>query len=837
MTFIKKKKILFLSFIIPLLITVLIFILLGIFINGDNNILISDLRAQYLSFFNYYKSLFNGSSSLFYSFSNGLGSSTLGIIAYYLASPFNILIFLFNKANIIDIITIILILKIAVSGSTMFLYLKYHFNKENISLLIFSTCYALMSFSVNYYFNIMWFDGIYLLPLISLGIDSVINKNKYLLYGFSLFLGIITNFYIGYMLCIFSFIYYIYESYLKYGFEYKKDNYKHFFKFLKISVLIGLMASFIIIPTLSEISKNTGNVDVNKSIFTGTSIGSLFARSYIGSHTFPYMLAIDIVNIYCGIIIQILVVFYFLNKKISFKEKLASVSILLIFTMSFLIEPFNIIWHGFTIPNGMNFRYAFIFCFFLIQIAYKSFNCINGITKKDYIIYGFSFIVISILLLFINYEYLSLTSILISIIFTIFYLLILYKNKSKKANILLILLVLIELACNFYLSIDDYWFYSNESYEWHMKEFKSKINEYGNRSNYFRIEKNLNMSLNESLISDYNGISSFNSFVSNDIYKFAKQAGYGVSLNKISYGDGNTPVIDSILGIKYMFLSYVDYSSFYKVIDSIPIPPYINEYNKTVNVYENTYALGIGYLVSNNIKNYSKDEIDYNNSFEYQNYLFRLMTNSNKNVLLPYDTKIIDNENISANINNNYPMFIYVKFEDKDNDSVAIHIDNRMVMNYYDITNGIFNIKNSFHNQTVNLKVVGNNREIENSYIYYFDEDYFKEKLGELNKNNLNIEVFDNDYIKGNIKVFDENKVLFTSIPYDDNWQVYVDDIKTDYYKVFDTFIGIDLSKGAHIIEFKYYPKELNIGIIISLLTASYVVATVIRKKKKIDRT
>ena len=78
---------------------------------------------------------------------------------------------------------------------------------------MFSLCYAFMAYNINFQINIMWIDGIILLPLVMLGIDKLINENKYKLYIITLFITIFSNYYIGYMICIFSVLYFIYKIY------------------------------------------------------------------------------------------------------------------------------------------------------------------------------------------------------------------------------------------------------------------------------------------------------------------------------------------------------------------------------------------------------------------------------------------------------------------------------------------------------------------------------------------------------------------------------------------------------------------------------------------------
>ena len=61
-----------------------------------------------------------------------------------------------------------------------------------------------------------------------------------------------------------------------------------------------------------------------------------------------------------------------------------------------------------------------------------------------------------------------------------------------------------------------------------------------------------------------------------------------------------------------------------------------------------------------------------------------------------------------------------------------------------------------------------------------------------------------------------ESTTLFTSIPYDEGWDVYVDGKKAEKIKLMDAFIGLKLEKGQHQIEFKYQTVGFLKGAIIS---------------------
>ena len=104
---------------------------------GENTYLPVDALVQYVSFLQYFRDLFFGDSSIFYSLSKSIGGETFGLFAYYLMSPFNLITLLFNEGNMTVAFEIILVLKMAFSGVTFMYYLNRR-KKAEFKNLIFS---------------------------------------------------------------------------------------------------------------------------------------------------------------------------------------------------------------------------------------------------------------------------------------------------------------------------------------------------------------------------------------------------------------------------------------------------------------------------------------------------------------------------------------------------------------------------------------------------------------------------------------------------------------------------------------------------------------------------
>ena len=279
----KNKLVYALSFVIPIVILGLVFFLKGCFTKKP--FFASDMYSQYVPLFGYLKDFINGKQSLFYSFSKGLGGGMFGTFAYYLASPLNIIVCLFSKESLYIGLLILLLIKIGLSGLTMSILLKNKI-KEKKFVLLFSICYALMAYNVNYYFNIMWLDGIYLAPLVVLGIEKLVCENKKLLYVIALFFSIVTNYYIGFMICIFSLIYFIYQvvtNNLN-----KKDIIKALINFIFCSIFAVLCACIILVPTALDLLNSTKTVSGFKDadLSVNLNIFNIFSKGYLATHDY-----------------------------------------------------------------------------------------------------------------------------------------------------------------------------------------------------------------------------------------------------------------------------------------------------------------------------------------------------------------------------------------------------------------------------------------------------------------------------------------------------------------------------------------------------------------------
>ncbi|MEN8907812.1 MAG: YfhO family protein, partial [Clostridiales bacterium] len=431
--FFSKFKVNIIVFFIPVFIYLLTYIIFGVYPFKDKIILISDMYSQYIHYYIYiYDSISNlDFFSLIYSWNIGLGNSFIGLFSSYLSSPLNLIILLFPKKNLTEAIFIITILKIGFSAVSFSFFLNY-LHKDNKSYcIIFSVLYSLMSYMVVYSFNIMWLDSVIYLPLVAMGINKIVKEKKFILYCISLFLTIISNYYTGYMVCIFSILYFLIVYFSVNDLKDVKIFLHRFKLFIISSLLAGILSSYLIIPTYFSLKNTNSFGSGNLEMKANYDFIDLFSKMIINSYD---TLTVGLPNVYCGLIVLILVPLYFFNTKYSIKEKILYFIFIVFLIFSFNISAFNIIWHGFDYPNWFPYRYSFIFSFILLKLAFKAFVELKNI--KFFIIVGYTSILILTIIVIqkLDYDFINDISITLSILIILVYttLLSLFKINFKK---------------------------------------------------------------------------------------------------------------------------------------------------------------------------------------------------------------------------------------------------------------------------------------------------------------------------------------------------------------------------------------------------------------------
>jgi len=344
------------------------------------------------------------------------------------------------------------------------------------------------------------------------------------------------------------------------------------------------------------------------------------------------------------------------------------------------------------------------------------------------------------------------------------------------------------------------------------------------------------------------------------VIQLLKDLGFTSRGHYVKY-QGATPVSDSLLGIKYVMNKEKPFYNYDFLFTK-----------NAIEVYENPYALSIGYMVDDSITELGFSGVD---PFITQNLLLGTMVNTeDERFFKKIYVDEIDYENcavISNGAHTKYEPIVkgndcYIEFkltavEDgvvycffpssyEREVNVWLNQDNFMGTffegdNYAIMELGEFEKGEEFYVKTTLTK---DECYMRDHLFYYFDEAAFSAAIDELKDGQWNITEFTDTYIKGEITA-GENEIMFTSIPYEPGWKIEVDGVETEAVKLVKptqqtkpdetkkyAFIGIEVPPGTHTVTMRFMPDYFIIGILVTLVGAAavFVIWIFERRSKKL---
>ena len=847
---ITNNKWIYITFLISTIIISVIYTLSKIAPFGNNSMLDVDFYHQYGPLLNELYDRVKEGSSLLYSFNTGGGLPFYRNFLNYLSSPFNIVLFLFKKENIVMAFSCIIGLKVIFASGMMSIYLKKTFKKDGVLLTVFSVLYAFSGYFCSYYWNIMWLDGMVFLPLIMLGINKLVDDEKPIFYTIFLSIMLIANYFIAYMICIFAVMYFFGYLFYRYGFSLKK-TYKKIILFILFSILAAALVSFALIPLYKALSSISATSDSFPELTLQFKFHELLFNHLTGVNKTVFASdELPLPNVYAGLLTFTGVILFFINKKINIRAKLLAFLILLIFVLSFNINSLDFIWHAFHVPNDLPWRYSFIYVFIFITIGYYGILRIKDLKKSSVFASAFISLIIILLAYKFSFKNIDFDRTIINIIFVLLYLLIFLFTQFKKINTKIIYaLIIIFVSAECIYGIDYNWnidhdiatFMSDKNtYEKLISETTSKDND------LYRMEKTDYLTLNDAAWYNYKGISTFTSMAYESVSKFQRKLGLsGNNINSYYYKYYNTPIYNTMFDIKYLMGSYIEnpYYSYLKTDGKVDLIKY-------------NYSSSLLYGVDKKIKGYYPEEY---NPFKNQSDFVSLTTNTTDIYTDVLVKNVIGGEITPSDFkNNSNGEFNYIL--DDGQDSITFILDNKVNQNIYLYINGSnvngFEVDDKYYSITsdeyytvdVGTKEIGdvkvkinfkdnNDDGIIKFYAYAIDDDKFKEFYNEINKNILKVTSYSDTLIEGDVTL-KSDKVMLSTIAYDIGWKVYVDGKSVDTYKIADSYLAFDIKKGSHKIKLVYYPDGMKLGVITSFISLAiiFIYAIFSDKSKKIKK-
>ncbi len=779
----------------------------------------------------------------------GLGVGLYQDMLYYCMSPFNIIAVILGEKHMeLSLVLIIIIKASCISVSA--LYFFEHTNKRNGELknkwttLIAVTCslsYSFCGYVLAYGHNIIWLDGLMILPLIAIGIERLVDKADYRLYLFWLVVAVIVNFYYAIYICMFAVIYFLLEN---------RNSFKEFIKngllFAGISVLAVIIAGVVLLPAINGILNAASSADgLNQAgLDQWGAVGEYISSFYpLKQITCNYLFNH---NSFCGSVVVLLTMLYMVSKVSAAKQKLKYGIAVVFLVLGLNWLKLNYVLHGLTVTHGMGNRFAIILTFILLVMGYTVLVNLDKVAIKDVLIaFGMTGILYVISLLD-NENMIVPWAYIIFIIITIFcaILFVLYVRKSIKCGTVVLLLTVLwlcELYMNFFYIMPD-------------KTNDVCLTDEIQLSDWEAIYDNLAVSDGERKTALINKnyapkteVNWYSSMINGNAVCAFRSMGMGHFDNVECVYNGTTPLTALMYNVRYVLTNETGTLGGYHDIYE----------DDTYRLYEADVLPGMGFVLDKEIETWTGtqsaaenqndfiklgcgindklfDEVDLSDAEESYNCLE--MLEREKGYYL-YKSTTAFSPNIHIEFDADRDMELYLFSSDTRDQYVTVTVDaEEVVSSKYSATEFASDIGKVKKGQHIKIMLFGGasfgecgEKRIK---LYTFNQEAFEQAREKITSETMTFVRYQGNTFTGKI-ASKEGGVLYLAFPYNDGFTIKIDGKVTNKLKLGDGFMGVEIDAGEHEVTIEYHTPGLFVGLCVSLFgLVILVVVTVIKNKR-----
>lgn len=840
---------------------------------GDASIISGDFIPQGWSYsVELHNKLVNG-ESIFYSWNAGYGMNYYSNLAFYF-NPFMLLFALVPPTAVLQTSTIAYILTLLLCNWSALYFLTHRpvnaLDETDFSNMLFSLSFSLCMYVVSNTNNWNFLISAATYPLIILGLERFVHGQGWRLYAIMLAIAFLSNYYFTGLFCVFIVLYY-----LTMQFQGWKDFIKKSFKIMVISVVSVGVSGVVFIPTLLQLMSQKYSVQGYSGDVWFTNyyniLQSFFAFNNmvgIGTRDDSY----GEVNLYMGLLPILLATMYFMNTGIPRGQRIRKLIVFAVYMVSFDLNILNYYMHLRHYPSWFPNRYSWFFTLYCIILAYDNLTVIKR-DKKLRIIPWLASCVLWLAMIALcyiwsdesihNYVYVY------SAVLVGGYLLIyVFQFLNRKVlSIVLMGIGALELMLSFSYSII---FRNaivsipanNDSYV----QLKQILQDHCSDEIYgfSRIvpERDLFTQDNSGLLLNYKSPTIFASSI-NDSGYFLAQVGVYSSPN-VFRGFTYFPSSLSMLNVQYIYMDH-------QVIDSnrpgVLKSTREDEYEQypliysdgTIDVRENKEALALGYMIDQPIM------IEHNMDYDLNMNTWLEQACGISDVMKPVELNVVDANTTNCQLllmgqdlmiahgltaesigtistsDLNYLMKLDDQKYDSDKDSyVELIVEAQESGDYYLQVGleviGLGYLEKGEQAHALIRVLKASLQDYTEQYhvdLYKFDNDVWTMAYNQLSQHQMDVQEAAADRIYGVIDAGDGG-LMFTSIPCDPSWHVYVDGEETEIIEMdLSSFIGVELPAGVHKVEFRYKQRGFWIGALVSCVSIMVLCAAGIRYRKE----
>lgn len=827
--------------------------------------------------------LANG-ESVFHTWGAAFGANFFSNIVLYL-NPFLLVFVLVPTEYVLQISTITFVVTLLLLNGTMLYFLthrpKHALPVNRISNMLFSLSFTLCTYVVSNVINWNFMATAVCFPLILLGLERFVANKGWKLYFFSLALAFFSCYYFAGLFCIFILLYYLTLEFESFRYFVQKS-----WKVILISAAAILVSGILLVPVFIQMLGQTYSISSYEGGAWFTSFWDILQEFFVFNKAIDIGSASDSygeVNLYYGLLPLMLTSFYFLNPKIKRTTRLKKLLLTAVYLIAFDLNGLNYIMHMFHYPSWFPNRFSWFFTLYCIILASESWTTME---KDDYrmmtvprgLLLGIGWAVVTVLCFAfaqaIGYQFVYTYSIGLFLFYMVAMLLLPYL-KGKEANVLA-MIGCVEIICSFGYSVifrqaDT----SADRVAQEVMENREFLDTYATEQAYgfSRIlpERDVLSEMNSGLIMNYNAPTIFASSIGN-IGSFLEGVGVYTSNNSIQAA-GYTQAVMSMLNIQYIYCdNNVIPSHGNRIIYTGQNDPYghypVAATEKQFVLYENPTVLSMGYMVdkdaqetwktmiaesdrqdrgiADNINVLTEATSGISGVMEKVDLPIKNLQVANCQAIVKdhhwiaaeaIDTETLDMSqfegegsavNLAAEgydpLSDSYLGFTYQADQDGE---YFIEIDGNAasagylkageeMQVYYEIS------ASDFVNGQTNGMI----------QISRFNEEQWQKAYDVLSRQQMTVTDATDSEIQGTVNAEKEG-ILFTSIPYEKNWHVYVDGEEQEILPLWNSLVSVKLPAGEHDIRIVYRQSGLAIGAAVSCVMIVLVVGYMLWSRRK----
>jgi uncharacterized membrane protein YfhO len=336
---------------------------------GSKSILMYDMGNQYSVFHAYYQQVLHGDASLLFTWRSDLGMNFLPLFAYYLASPFSVLVAFFPEQYIPEAMILIILLKVGTGASTMAWYLRRMTPSGSKRLAAgFAVPYAVSAWTVSYSFNIMWLDALYLLPLLLAAAESLLRRGRVFPLAAVAGAAALINYYmfgimVPFLVCYLAIRYFGGDPVVR------RTGAGRFA--IKGAAALGVgisIAGMLLLPTYHGLTNGRTNILGQDPIPVPLPWSTQAARLFGG--TFDWFQGSP--NLAAGSAVLVAAALFPFLRRIQRRERIGFVALAALLMAASQNQVVYLLFHDEERPNAFPFRYGFMVAALLVMLGYRS---------------------------------------------------------------------------------------------------------------------------------------------------------------------------------------------------------------------------------------------------------------------------------------------------------------------------------------------------------------------------------------------------------------------------------------------------------------------------------